>query len=38
MPSNAWSGVQLKAIELTHLTRVLQDAEHFMGLGAIELV
>ena len=37
MPSNAWPGVQLKAIELTRLTRAAQDTKHFMAFGAIEL-
>ena len=34
MPSTAWSGVQSKAIELTHLFRVAQYAKH---CKAIEL-
>ena len=36
MPSAAWPGDNSKAIELTHSTRVVQDAKHFMALRAIE--
>ena len=36
MPSAAYPGDQLKAIELTCSTRVAQDAKHFMILTAIE--
>ena len=37
MPSTAWPGVQSKVIELTHLTRVVQDAKLCMVWGAIKL-
>ena len=30
----AWGAIE--GIERTHLTRVAQDAKHFMALGAIE--
>ena len=36
MPSAAWPGVQWKAIELSCLPRVAQDAKHCMAWGAIE--
>ena len=38
MPSDAWLGEHSKAIEVTCLTQVAQDAKRCMAWGAIELI